>query len=81
MDAPNETRVSSHGDALVQDDGVGPIVGSELDDVGVRKRDREELEPRLLDEEAHECPLQGGRDGDEDPEWRVRPYSQTRVLG
>jgi hypothetical protein len=65
----------------MQDDRVGVIVRSKVCHVDVRKGDGEEVEPRLLHEELHERTLQGDRDGDEDPECRVRPCCQTRFLG
>ena len=68
-------------DALMQDDRVGTIVPSKIGDVDVRKRHREQIEPRLLHEELHERALQRDRNRDEDPECRVRPCCQTRVLG
>jgi hypothetical protein len=76
-----EARVPRFRDALVQDDGVGVLVRRKLGHVHVRKGDREQVEPRLLYEELHERTLQGDRDGDEDPECRVRPCCQTRFLG
>jgi hypothetical protein len=80
-DLTDQTGVRPFRHALVQDDRVWTIVPGKVGDVHVRKRDREQLEPALLHEELNQRPLQGDRDGDEDPQCWVRSSCQTRVLG
>ena len=77
----DQTWIRVLRDALMQDDRVGMIVPGKIGHIDVRKGDREQFEPRLLHEELHERALQRDRNSDEDPECRVRPCCQTRVLG